>query len=621
MFRKLKQGSYPFFIFRKKNSMGNFSIFESAVSALRANSQSISVAANNIANVNTPGYSRQKVILASPQPQFIGGLEVGRGVDVKAITRTFDRLAELRLRSAAGEQAQTDVRAGSLQQVQEVFNEIAQNGLSSFTTDFFNAFHDVSTEPESITNRQNLMNKAGIMISQFHNLAGRLRDMRNLIDEQIKDKIKQVNDLAEQIHDLNLKIQSASGDAMSLRDERQLRVKDLAELVDVTALENKDGDYQVYIASGLLLVNNKDFATLSTQSNSSNAGLSDIYFTVGSGSPANVTSRIGAGALKGLLDVRDYDVPIYQERLDEFAYQISKQVNDLHTSGYDLDGNTLNEFFNEEAFNTQSATSSNLVTDLKNASGNHLRIRVGDVIQITGDVGATGITGQSLTVTATTTLADIAAALQSGLRSVADGTLTETATVQPDGSIRVTSDATHAITNLQLSISGNTAFNTAFTYASPIAAGGATDDSDTLTTIDFSNASELIDLDSSVDGQPRAIAASSAAGGVPGGNDLALSLADLQNTNVNFASGETTFIRFYDDLLAKLGSDAGSAKKNAQFSNDILQQAQIQREQISGVSIDDEQIDLMRFQSAFQAASKLVSVADDLLSILVKLGG
>ncbi len=599
--------------------MGNFTIFESAVSALGTASQALSVAGQNIANVNTPGYSRQRAVLNSTQPQVIGGIELGRGVEVRQIQRVFDAFAELRLRDAAGQQKETSITASSLNQLEEIFNETGRDGLSTYMTDFFNSFNDLSSDPESVTARQNVLNKAGIMIGQFQKLSESLRNSRDLIDQQIKGTVNQVNYLSAEIYDLNSRIQQSSGDALTLKDERNLRVKELSELIDVTAIENTDGNYQVYTAGGLLLISNKEYATLSTISDSSNDGLVDIRFTVGSGAPSNVTDRISKGALKGLLDVRDVYIPSYQASLDELAYQVVKEVNDLHTSGYDLDGNALNEFFDDNAFATQAAITSDLATELKNGAGQHLRVRVGDVISFTGSVGGTAMSGQSLTVTSSTTLDDIENALQAALRSVADGTLTETAVIQADGSIQVTSDATHAITNLQLSISGNSLFNTAFTYSTPIAAGGATASSDTIEVVDLSDAASLISLDAAVDGLPRGIVAASDPLTLPGGNDIALSLAGLQNASITFSSGSTKIGGFYGDLLARVGSDSSSKNKSAEFASSILRQAESQRETISGVSIDDEQIDLIRFQAAFSAASRLVSVANELLQKLVTL--
>ncbi|EKD42164.1 MAG: hypothetical protein ACD_73C00294G0002 [uncultured bacterium] len=210
----------------------------------------------------------------------------------------------------------------------------------------------------------------------------------------------------------------------------------------------------------------------------------------------------------------------------------------------------------------------------------------------------------------------MASSLQTKIRAAGDGT--ETVTVQADGSLRVTAGAT-AISGLTMSITGKATFNTAFTFPTPIAIAG-TGDSDTLTAGASSHAASLISLDSAVDGTPDSIAASDSSADLPGGNAIAISLAGLQSDLLSFSSGTTTFAGFYGDLLANIGSDSRSAQNKSEFAQSVFQQAELQRERISGVSLEEEQLNLIKYQTAFQAASRLVSVAADILKTLVELG-
>ncbi len=464
----------------------NFTIFESAVSALGANSQALSVASQNIANVNTPGYSRERILLRSAQSQVIGGIELGRGVEVRDVQRIYDQFTELNLMNAGSSSQEQDVVAQSLKQVETLFNEVGTEGLSSFVTNFLNSFQDLAGDPESITVRQNVLNKAGIVIDRFNTLSQGLKDIRESIDGQIKDRVNKINSIAEELYELNGKIISSSGSALTLRDQRNVKLRELAELTDVTAIDNSDGNFQVYIAGGMLLVNNKGLATLSTSVDNNNSGLSRIYFQVGSGQAADITDQFSTGAIKGFLGVRDTTVPGYQTTLNEFAYELATEVNSLHQVGFDLNGNTGNRFFT----NLTSAT----------------------------------------------------------------------------------------------------------------------------------DAAAIIDFDGAVLNSPNAIAASDTLASIPGGNANALSIASLQSAAITFTTSTTTFTSFYGDYLAEVGSDSANARNLAEFSKNILNQAEVQREQVSGVSLDEEQVNLIRYQAAFQAASKLVSVANNLLDLLVRLG-
>ncbi len=466
--------------------MANFNIFETAVSALNANSKALSVSAQNIANANTPGYSRQRVVIQANQAQVIGGLEFGRGASVTNVERVFNNFAELRLRDTASMQSESRLSSESLSQVSTLFNELNNEGLSSYLTNLFNSFQDIANDPQASGPRQDALSKAAILIDRFHSLSQGLKDVRSSIDDQIGDRIDKINTLASEIYELNQRIDQ-SQDALTLKDQRNQKLKELSELTDVSTVENESGLFQVYIANGMLLVSESGTATLSTLPDGANAGLVDILYTPQSGAAStDISSRFQKGALKGLLDVRDTTIPGYQSDLDELAYRLSGAVNTLHLTGYDLDGNTNQRFFTNLATSTDAAAS--------------------------------------------------------------------------------------------------------------------------------------ISLDPVVDGFPRAIAASGVAGSVPGANDLALQLAALKSSSVAFTAGSTTFGAFYGNLIAQVGSDNRSAQASSQFADDIYLQAYSQREQISGVSMDEEQANLIKYQAAFQAASRLVSIANNLLDTLVNLG-
>lgn len=593
----------------------NFTVFESAVSALAANNQALSITANNIANVNTPGYSRQQIVLASRAPQTAGSVELGLGVDLKSILRTVDRFAELRLQESETNKAEYDALVTNIQQIETAFNEVGRDGLSKSITDFFNAFHDVANDPDSTSARDTVVNQGNILIDRFASLTRSLADARRLIDGDVQNKVDRINALATEINQLNLQISTSdAASSLTLRDQRQIKVREISSMVNVTSVETSDGIFQLYIGQGFQLVNGERSATLGTMANTDNDGHLDITLRVGNGAPANITNRLVGGSLKGSVDARDTYISGYQDTMDQLAYSIATELNNVHAAGYDLDGNTLVEFFDESSFNTEAATGTDLATGLHDADGDHLRIAVGDVITFSGTV--TGAIGGSLTVTGTTTVNDIATALQTAIQAAGAGT--ETVTVRPDGSLRVTAGAT-AITNLQLSITGKANFNAAFDYASPIASAG-TGDSSALTETVTDGASRLLVLSAAVTTNVRSIAASSTAAGLPGDNTNALAMANLQTQNIGFPGGDTPFINYYSGLLSQIGNDSSTFQSRFDFADAVYRQSEVQREKISGVSLEEEQLNIIRYQSAFQAAGRLVDLAKQVLDILVNIG-
>lgn len=464
----------------------NFNVFESAISALSSNSAAISVVSQNIANVNTPGYSRQQAILVSRDPQSFGGQEVGRGVEIASIRRVVDGFVESRLRDSATSASQTEVRANNLLRVEAAFNELSRDGLATQINNFFGAFHELSADPSTTSARQNLLNAGGNLVDTFQTIDSTLTELRQFIDGQISNDVSQINNLATEIVALNEEIRNAdTEESLVLEDQRTLKTRELAELIDVQVVVTSEDIYQVYIGDGIQFINGATKGALDVERNASNDNHYDVTYQVGSGTATTITSRISGGELKGLIDVRDTDIPSYADSLDELAYEIATEVNTLHSAGFALDGTDSRDFF--------------------------------------------------------------------GTLASSDGAA---------GDISISSD---------------------------------------------------------VDGSPENIAASGAATDIPGGNATALSIASLQSSDITFGAGDNTFVGFYSDLLATVGADTSSASGIAAFNQDVYRQAQVAREKISGVSLEEEQLELVRYQSAFQAATRLISVASDILERLANL--
>lgn len=467
---------------------GNFTVFQSAVSALAANSQALSIAGNNIANVNTPGYSRQVAVLQAKSPQTSGNVELGLGVDVTAVNRTIDSFAEVRLVEATSTSVRYDAESESLQQVAGAFNEIGADGINTFLVNFFNSWQDLSNDATSINSRTNVLNKASTLIDRFHNLANQINDSRGLMDVDIRDRIANINTIADQIGELNNKISAASGESqLSLRDSRQFLVRELAKQVDVSYVETTEGEFQVYIGGGLQLISGTTVNTMGTEENAGNDGHLDVTLTVGGAAASVINTRIEDGALKGILDARDTSLPDYLEKLDELAYRIVADVNTAHSAGFNLDSGTGVVFFTALAAIAGSATS--------------------------------------------------------------------------------------------------------------------------------------IALSAAVTDAPRKLAAASAAAQLPAGNSVARAIGNLKDTDSAFVAGNATYTSFHSDLLATIGNDTASAQANAEFSMQVERQADLQRERSSGVSLEEEQLNLIKYQAAFQAASRLVGVADEILRQLNELLG
>jgi flagellar hook-associated protein 1 FlgK len=342
------------------------SIMNNALTAMTADQLALAVASNNISNANDPNYTRQRLI-TTPRGPDAGMMEIGDGVQVLGVQAIRDALVNARVQSETSAQSGVDTLSTELSNVQSLFNDTSDTGLMQQLTDFFNSFHNLAQDPASIPNRQQVQTAAQALIDAFHARNSALVDIKNSADKVITSDVAQINNLASQIADVTkrIKIAEVGGQpANDLRDQRAALVGQLSQYVQVHEIDS-DGDYQLVTQDNHLLVLNGTTKTLNT---------------------ADVTSNIGAGSLKAEVDIRDAYVPKYTAALDQLAYEITQQVNAVHSSGYDLNGNTGVNFFSPLASASGAAQSISLSSAVAN-----------DVTKIAASAASSGSDGDTAT--------------------------------------------------------------------------------------------------------------------------------------------------------------------------------------------------------------------------------
>jgi flagellar hook-associated protein 1 FlgK len=451
-----------------------------AGNALLAHQQSIFVTGNNIANVNTPGYSRQHLILASGI-QYSSMGSIGNGVYAVGVERIYDHFIGVQMitenQSLGRWAAQKQVMAG----VEIIFDETGGFGLSQAMSDYFNAWQDLSMNPTGITERQMLLSAGEILAGTFNQKYADLESAQKAIDADIKGAVGEINQLTAQIADLNQKIVDSEINgqtANEYRDQRDLAIKELSELIDISTFEDSSGSVKVTLNGGRSLVDGNFYHNLSTQVNST-TGLLDVLWVGADGSTVDITGNIAGGKLYGWLETRDVTLQDYMTRLNDLASAIMQEVNTVHSAGYGLDESAGYDFF----------------------------------------------TG--------------------------------------------------------------------------------TDASDMQVNVDLVN-----DLD--------LIAAASDLSGVPGDGSNAVAIANLQSKAV-LNGGTATFDEYYNALVSDVGSEVNQIDAYYQHQYDMMTQLENYRESVSGVSLDEEMVNLVKFQSAYDAAAKLISTADELIQTVLKM--
>jgi flagellar hook-associated protein 1 FlgK len=325
-----------------------FGVLETAKSALVASQQALAVTAQNVANVNTPGYSKQEVVLATAPPHDGQPGQVGTGVLVTEIRRAVDRFVEGQRLASRARLGQFTASRQALFQIQDVVNEASGVGIGSGLNDFFAALEDVATNPADPTARVVLLSKAQMLASRFNHAADTLIDQQRALNQQIGRTIEEINRLTDQIAKLNTAISEARARGQQpneLEDQRGRLLGELAERIAISTIEDATGQVTVFFGGGLPLVAPQHYRTLVAVTSAQQGGLIDIGYDTGGAQPIVVTSRIDGGRLKGLLEARDGTIPDLLASLDALANALVTEVNSQHRAGYGLDGSTGQDFF------------------------------------------------------------------------------------------------------------------------------------------------------------------------------------------------------------------------------------------------------------------------------------
>jgi len=328
--------------------MGISRLADIGISALFTTQEAISVAGHNIANVNTPGYSRQQVTLSENVPQDGSPGQIGTGVQATSIKRSYDLFVEAQLFLSGSQVGEFTASSNALAQLEPLFGDANNQGIGASLNDFFSALQDVATNPSDLSARTVFLSKATALAGQFNQSAAALTAAQQSIDSQIGQTITDVNRLTSQIAGLNTQIaaaESSGQQANDLRDERGVALANLGTQINISSIEDARGQVTVFTGNGQVLVDKERTYQLVGVPDLSNNGLLDVRYNAGGGSTTSLTPVIQSGQLKGLLDVRDQTIPSLRGSFDTLASELVTQVNQQHRLGFGLDGSTNQDFF------------------------------------------------------------------------------------------------------------------------------------------------------------------------------------------------------------------------------------------------------------------------------------
>jgi len=532
---------------------------EIGIRAIRAQREALHTIGHNIANVNTPGFSRQRAILTTTLPQG----SMGTGVKVQMVQRIRHEVTDFYIRKETPTFNQWKAKFEIMQQVEVLFNEPSEAGISNTLGEFWDAWADLGNNPESGAARANLREQARTLCEGLSSLYGTLKDLQANIDQQVKSEVEFLNSLTQQIGNLNQEIEKTELGgkeiANDLRDRRDYLIDGLSESINFTYREMDDNTIRISIF-GQLLVSKSKIAELMTEGGES--GYLDVRWK-DSGENVIMTD----GKLKGLIDARDQIIPEFLDSLDNLASSLIEEVNYLHRRGMGLDGVREIVGWKDFAGVLDPDVDPGEVYGSFAINGVEIELAAGDdldaiIIKINAEESNTGVT-----------------ASKEGDRLVLqpyfDNPKTISITDDPDGIMR--------------------------------------EDLGILADFFQGSGADDISLNDAIINDLNKIAASQS--GAPGDNSNALAINQLKG-KLTVDEGTSTFGDYYSGIIGKLGVETRQSSHLKSNKELLLTTLEDRRQSICGVSLDEETTNIILFQQAYRVAVAFLKTVNDMLDIL-----
>ncbi len=552
---------------------------------LRATEIALQVVGQNIANANTDGYIREEVVLSPSPTQRYGNLLMGTGVQVDAIIQKVDKYLEERLRGAVSEDALATTTQDAYSKLESVVGSLSDSDINTAMTSFFNSISDVLNDPSSASTRQLAVLAGQNLTNKIQYVASQAISLRNDINDQIAGTSTDINDLVTKIAKLNVRIAELEGgnvsssDAVGLRDERNVALDSLASILAIRTVEQPDGTVTVY-CQGSYLVSAGQFRPVETKYTSVNGTAMASIHVVGSDEELYPDS----GQLRGLIDSRDKVLGGFLSDLDSFSQTLIYEFNKVYSSGQGLVG--FNSVKTTYAVNNTTAALNAAGLTYTPSTGSFQILVTNSQTKLTTTtqipVDLNGIGDQ-------TSLTDIRDAI-----SAIDGL---TATIDANGNLSITSD------------SAAVSFAFANDTSGTLAALG-------INTFFTGIASTDIAVNTNLTISPSLFAAST--GGVGKDTNNAVTLAAFADAKLASQDG-ASLTTIYKTMVNSVANGSNTAQNAADSASVFLATLQGQVDSISGVSIDEEAINMLLFQRQYQANAKYISTLSDLFDVLVNI--
>ena len=619
-------------------------VFGISVSALQAFQNAIAVTSNNVANASTPGYDKESVILNEALPQANGSATVGSGVAVAGVTRAYSQAAAQQLNTSQSTLGQLTSLQNYTSQIDNLLGTTG-GGLSTALTSYYSAWSDVANHPTSAASRQALLSTAQSVSASLQSTSSQLTALNTDVNNHITTDVQQINSIATSISTLNKQIvqSTTQGGAQTpneLLDQRDQLVSQLSGLVGVTTTASSDGALNVFVGKGQPLVLDGQTNALTTVPNQYNASELDVSSVTSNGNVLNDT--LSSGDLGGLFAARAQAIDPALSQLGQVATALTTSVNAQQAAGLDLSGNTGAPIFSAptpaavaSSKNTGTAVASVSISDvgtltsdeyiLTFASGAYSLTNAtdGSNVPVTG-AGTTAsplqVNGISITLTGTPAANDSfliqpTAPTASSLKVV----LTDPAKIAAAGPVSAAAASTNtgsgtvsAPTVVNQAALSTATTNIVFTTATTYTVNGTTGTYTNGGNID-ANGWQV-----QISGTPAAGDTFTVSKNTSGTGDNRNALASAaQQTQGVLDGGTTSIVGQVSSLITGIGSHAAQVNTAQAAQTAVNTQASNSVQSSSGVNLDEEAADLLKWQQAYQAAAQALTIGNSLFTTLI----
>ena len=616
------------------------------LSSLRALQRALDTTAHNIANVSTEGYTRQRVEFETRTPQAYGPNWVGSGVNATQVRRVYDQFLAEQARSSSGTLARLDAFASQAERLDNLLGDTT-NGLSASVQGYTDALNEVSSTPSSISARQVLLAQGRALTEKLQSYDTRLREMSADVDARLPIEASEISGLARGVARLNgdiaVAIQQTGQPPNDLLDQRDKLIDQLSSKVGVTVVAEGNSSLNVFIGNGQPLVLGTTASTITTVSDPLDPTRLQLALQSAGGS-VDISRSVSGGSLGGLLDWRREMLDPARNELGRITLAVASQVNDQHRQGMDLTGAMGGDFFNVGGVgvtypttNSGNALATATRTDLSAITANDYVVTLtgtgyavrrqdtGSAVSFTGTgtvadpivfdgvsltIGAGAVTGDQFVVhPAREAIAGFSVAITDPARIAAAAPIRTSGASSNSGSGSISAGAVLDSSDPQLLSTVNIAFTSATTYSVnggpdiAYAAGGNIDVNGWRVQISGSPA------------MGDSFTVRSNAGAV-GDNRNAFAIVDAMKSGV-LESGTVSVSAAVERLTGNLGLQTRAAQMSRDAETTVHENDIASRDAVSGVNLDEEAANMLRFQQAYQAAAQIIAISGQMFDELI----